>query len=304
MIDVASLLKNCRVCPRECGADRTKGAGGFCRAGSKVEISSAHLHFGEEPPISGTNGSGTIFFNHCNMRCVYCQNYKFSQIEDGKEFEVDELADLMISLQRKGAHNINLVTPTHYAAHIANAVIEARERGLNIPLVYNSSGYEKVETLRMLDGLIDIYLVDMRYGDDHAARKYSSCENYVEANEKAVIEMHGQVGDLELSESGVAKRGVIIRHLILPHNLSHPENIFGFISESIGADTYVSLMSQYYPAYKALDFSEISRRINKKEYDDTVPLLHEYNLKKGWVQQHMGGEVDSNFAGTNIEPDV
>ena len=304
LIDVEKLMKRCSICPRECDVDRTIGKGGFCQADSKVEIYSAYLHFGEEPPISGINGSGAIFFNHCNMRCVYCQNYKFSQIEEGKVFEIDELADLMFSLERKGAHNINLVTPTHYAVQIANAVIEARKKGLNIPIVYNSSGYEKVETLCLLNGLIDVYLVDMRYGDNRSAQEYSSCNNYVEVNRKAVKKMHREVADLKLSSSGIALRGIIIRHLILPNNASGTESIFKFISDCLGNNTYISLMSQYYPAHKAHNYSEISRRINKLEYDEALSLLSKYDLKNGWVQEYMQDYTDSDFAGTNIEPNV
>ena len=294
----------CALCPRECAVDRNIRQDGFCRAGGKVEVYAAHLHFGEEPPISGTNGSGTIFFNHCNMRCVYCQNYQISQIENGKEFEIDELADLMLSLQRKRAHNINFVTPTHYAIQVAHAIPEARKKGLEIPIVYNTGGYEKMETLKMLDGLIEIYLVDMRYGDNSAAAKYSFCDDYVEINRKAVEEMHRQVGYLKLTKDRIAERGVIIRHLILPNNISGTESIFKFISDRIGKETYISFMSQYYPAYKARDYKEISRGINKKEYDDALASLYKYGLKNGWVQEYMGGYVDSDFAGTNIEPDV
>jgi len=235
---------------------------------------------------------------------VYCQNYRFSQLEDGKEFKIDELTDLMLSLEKKKAHNINLVTPTHYAIHIANAIIVARKKGLEIPVVYNSSGYEKLETLRLLNGLIDIYLVDMRYGDNHAATRYSSCPDYVEVNRLAVKEMYRQVGNLKLSNSEIAEKGLIIRHLILPNNISNTENIFKFISDFLGNDTYISLMSQYYPAHKASNYIEISRGINKTEYDEAVSLVYKYGLRKGWVQEYVGGLVDSNFAGTNIEGDV
>ena len=245
-----------------------------------------------------------IRLSGCNLRCVYCQNYRFSQLEDGKEFKIDELTDLMLSLEKKKAHNINLVTPTHYAIHIANAIIVARKKGLEIPVVYNSSGYEKLETLRLLNGLIDIYLVDMRYGDNHAAIRYSSCPDYVEVNRLAVKEMYRQVGNLKLSNSEIAEKGLIIRHLILPNNISNTENIFKFISDFLGNDTYISLMSQYYPAHKASNYIEISRGINKTEYDEAVSLVYKYGLRKGWVQEYVGGLVDSNFAGTNIEGDV
>ncbi|MBL7070599.1 MAG: 4Fe-4S cluster-binding domain-containing protein [Candidatus Omnitrophica bacterium] len=284
--------------------DRTAGKSGFCKAGSKIEVYSADLHFGEEPPISGTNGSGAIFFNHCNLSCAYCQNYRFSQLKDGKEFEISSFVDLMLSLEKKGAHNINLVTPTHYAVQIANAVIEARRNGLKVPIVYNSSGYEKVDALKMLDGLVDIYLVDMRYADDGHAMKYSSCGNYVESNEQAVKEMYRQVGTLKLSGSGIAEKGIIIRHLILPNDISGSEKIFRFIANQVDTNTYISLMSQYYPANRASTHRELKRGINKSEYDNAVRLLYKYNLNQGWVQEFTGGFVDSGFAGTNIEPDL
>ncbi len=302
MIDVEKLLKKCVICPRGCGVDRTGGNKGFCKAGSMAEIYAARLHFGEEPPISGKRGSGTIFFNHCNLRCAYCQNHRFSQEEDGKEFGISELAELMISLEKKGAHNINFVTPTHYAVQIANAVEEARGKGLNIPIVYNTSGYEKVDTLRTLDGLVDVYLADMRYGDDIAAKKYSSCPDYTEVSRNAIMEMCRQAGGLKLSKSGIAEKGVIIRHLILPNNIAGSEEVFKFISTKLGSDSYVSLMSQYYPANKAARYNELSRGINKKEYDDAVSLLYNYGLHNGWVQEFIEGAVDLGFAGTGIEP--
>lgn len=311
-LDIYSIMKKCDMCPRECRVDRTEGEtgprpcreAGFCRAGREAEVCAAHLHFGEEPPISGERGSGTIFFNHCNMRCAYCQNYRLSQLDHGKEFKIRELAELMVQLQSKMAHNINLVTPTHYACHIINAVIGARREGLNIPIVYNTGGYEKITTLKKLEGVVDIYLVDMRYGDNKAAKRFSSCDDYVQINQEAVIEMQRQVGYLRLSSGGIAERGVIIRHLILPNSLSGTEAIFKFISERIGNDTYISLMSQYYPTYKADDYTEISRRINKEEYDAAVGLLLKYGLANGWIQEYMAGNADSDFAGTNIEPDV
>jgi len=247
-------------------------------------------------------GSGTIFFNHCNLRCVYCQNYRFSQLEDGKEFDAGGLADLMMSLEKKGAHNINLVTPTHYSIQIANAIVEAREKGLKIPIVYNTSGYDKVSTLRLLEGLIDVYLADMRYGNNRSADKYSSCPDYAQVNKKAIKEMFRQVGILRMSNSGIAEKGLIVRHLMLPNSIAESEEIFKFISTRLGPETYVSLMSQYYPANKASDYNELSRAITKKEYDDIVPLLYKHDLHNGWIQEYMEGSVDSGFAGTNIDP--
>ncbi len=269
-----------------------------------AEVYSAHLHFGEEPPISGHNGSGTIFFAHCNLHCVYCQNYQLSQVEDGKPFQIGELADLMLSLQKKKAHNINLVTPTHYAPQIAAAILKARDKGLKIPIVYNTSGYEDLLILRFLEGIVDVYLVDVRYGKSEDAAKYSAAPDYVEVNQIAVVEMHKQVGDLKTDSRGVATKGVIIRHLILPHNISGTNDVLKFISHALGVGTYISFMSQYYPAYHAFNYSELSRRINKKEYDEALQLLDKYGLHKGWVQEYTGGPVDNGFAGTNIVPDV
>lgn len=297
-------MESCNVCPRKCGVNRNKGELGFCKAGDKAEVYSAHLHFGEEPPISGKNGSGTVFFAHCSLRCAYCQNYKLSQLEHGKDFGTEELAGLMLSLAAKKAHNINLVTPTHYAPQIAAAITCARRSGLGIPIVYNTSGYEALETLHFLEGLVDIYLVDMRYGDNKSASKYSACSDYAEINQAAVREMHRQVGNLKTAESGIGTRGVIVRHLVLPNDISGTDTVLRFISEALGSDAYISFMSQYYPAYNARKYGGISRRINEREYCKAVSLLERYGLHNGWIQEYMGGAVDDNFAGTNITPDV
>jgi len=303
--DIKKLLERCTICPRNCKVNRNKGGVGFCKAGAKTEVYAAHLHFGEEPPVSGYNGSGTIFFAHCNLRCAYCQNYRLSQLEHGKDFEVHELAGLMLSLQRQKAHNINLVTPTHYAPQIAAAIISARKMGLTIPIVYNTSGYEAVRTLRFLNGLVAVYLVDMRYGDNMSASKYSACPDYVEINQAAVEEMYRQVGNLKITKDGIAERGVIVRHLVLPHNTSGTEGVLKFVSLYLGREAYISFMSQYYPAYNAFKYDEISRRINKKEYDGALMMLEKYNLRNGWVQEYMGNDApDEGFAGTNIVPDV
>lgn len=302
--DITRLLKNCAICPRKCGINRLNGEIGFCKAGKSAEVYSAHLHFGEEPPISGKNGSGAIFFAHCSLRCAYCQNYQLSQIEAGKTFEKDDLAALMLSLQKEKAHNINLVTPTHYVPQIISAISSARSNGLNIPIVYNTSGYEELSTLRLLDGIVDIYLADMRYGDNIRASEYSMAPDYVEVNEAAVEEMYKQAGNLTLDNSGIAQRGVIIRHLILPNNISGTEEVLKFISRRLGKNTYISFMSQYYPAYNAFKYSRLSRRINKKEYDKALEILDKYGLHKGWIQEYMDGAVDEGFAGTSIVPDV
>lgn len=280
-------LKDCDLCPRECYVDRTMGETGICGQTDSIKISSANLHFGEEPPISGFNGSGTIFLTGCNLNCIYCQNYPISQLQNGREVSPLTLVDSMLRLQGLGAHNINFVTPTHFNAQIADAIVTARDRGLKIPIVYNSSGYDKVETLRMMEGLIEIYMPDMRYGDENAAGCYSSAPNYPEINRAAIAEMHRQVGDLQTDENDVATRGLLIRHLVLPNNLSRSEEIFKFISEKISPNTYISLMSQYFPAFRAHEYPQISRRITKKEYAIAKRLMEKYNLSNGWFQDEI-----------------
>ena len=284
--DTEKLLSNCSVCPRRCGVNRMKGEVGFCRSGFLPKVASYNLHFGEAP-ISGSRGSGTIFFSNCNMRCVYCQNYPISQFGVGNEVEIAELADMMLSLQSRGAHNINLVTPTHFVPQILEAVGIAKKSGLSVPIVYNTSGYESVETLHLLDGVVDIYLVDMRYSDNENALRYSSCPDYVEVNRQAVLEMHRQVGDLLLDKGGVAKKGVIVRLLVLPNGISGTEDNLRFLLENVGNAVYISLMSQYFPAYRSREFPLLSRRISAEEYTRVVELLEALGFENGWVQPHL-----------------
>ena len=280
------LLESCRVCPRECGVNRLKNDKlGFCRSGLNPVISSVSPHHGEEPPLSGTKGSGTIFFTNCNLRCVYCQNYPISQMGNGSERTPGELACHMLWLQEQGCHNLNLVTPTHFMPQILKALGIARERGFNLPLVYNTSGYESIEALQLLDGIVDIYLPDMRYSDDKNSMKYSIAPHYPEINRAAIKEMYRQVGNLVIGENGIAKQGLIIRHLILPGGLSGTEKIMKFLAEEISKDVYISLMSQYFPAYKATEHPEINRRITEKEYDEAYDIKMKYGLKNGWVQE-------------------
>jgi putative pyruvate formate lyase activating enzyme len=280
------LLESCRVCPRECGVNRLKDEKtGFCRSGLDPVISSVSPHHGEEPPLSGTKGSGTIFFTNCNLRCVYCQNYPISQMGNGAERTVGELACQMLWLQEQGCHNLNLVTPTHFVPQVLKALGIARERGFNLPIVYNTSGYESLKTLRLLDGIVNIYLPDMRYNDNAAALRYSAAPHYVEINRAAIQEMYRQVGNLVLDENGIAKRGLIIRHLVLPGGLSGTEGIMKFLAEEISKDVYISLMSQYFPAYKTGEFQEINRRIQEQEYDEAYDAKMKYGLKNGWVQE-------------------
>jgi putative pyruvate formate lyase activating enzyme len=280
------LLEACRVCPRECGVNRLKNDKlGFCRSGLNPVVASAGAHHGEEPPLSGSRGSGTIFLANCNLKCVYCQNYPISQLGNGAERTPGELACQMLWLQEQGCHNLNLVTPTHFMPQIVKAWGIARERGFTLPMVYNTSGYDSVEALRLLDGIVDIYLPDMRYSDNRVAMRYSIAPHYVEVNRAAVREMYRQVGNLELDEHGIAKRGLIIRHLVLPGGLSGTEGVMKFLAEEISKDVYISLMSQYFPAYKAAEFKELSRRTTIDEYEDACRIMESYGLENGWVQE-------------------
>jgi putative pyruvate formate lyase activating enzyme len=279
------LLESCRVCPRECGVNRLKNDKiGFCRSGLNPVISSVSPHHGEEPPLSGTKGSGTIFLTNCNLRCAYCQNYPISQLGNGVERTPGELACQMIWLQEQGCHNLNLVTPTHFMPQILKAFGIARERGFILPIVYNTSGYESLETLRLLDGIVDIYLPDMRYSDDAVARTYSVAPHYPEINRTAIKEMFRQVGNMVLDEDGIAMRGLIIRHLVLPNGLSGTEGIMKFLADDVSKDVYVSLMSQYFPAYKAHEIKELSRRITSDEYEEAYHIMQKYGLENGWIQ--------------------
>ena len=274
----------CRLCPRSCGIDRTKNEVGFCKARLPAKIYSYRQYLGEEPPISGTKGSGVIFFSHCTMKCTYCQNYKFSQNGAGYPVTADILSKAMLSLKMSGCHNINLVTPSHYLPSILESLLLAKESSLDIPIVYNTSGYESKEALELLDGVVDIYLADMRYCDNNLSRTYSMSEDYVDVNRSAILTMHGQVGGLILDEEGRAKRGLIIRHLVLPNLLSNTEGVLSYIAEHLPNNTYISLMSQYIPLYKARENPEIARPITKKEYEAACGMLDKYNLRHGWIQ--------------------
>ncbi len=277
------LMESCVVCPRKCKVNRLKGETGFCKASLKPMVSSVHAHFGEEPPISGFKGSGTIFFTHCSLRCVFCQNYPISQLGEGREVTVKELANMMLGLQKQNCHNVNFVTPSHYMPQILEAVLIARDMGLKLPLVYNCGGYESLEALKILDGVIDIYMPDMKYSDNEISKKYSFAKDYFEVSKKAVREMYRQVGDLKV-EKGVARKGLLIRHLVLPDNLAGSKKIFDFIIKELSPDTYVNIMAQYYPCHLASKFPEISRRITHKEYIDTLRLAKKKGLSGGFRQ--------------------
>ena len=280
------LLESCIICPHQCGVNRLKNEKlGFCRSGLNPVVSSASAHHGEEPPLSGTRGSGTIFFSNCNLRCVYCQNYPISQMGNGMERTPGELACQMLWLQDQGCHNLNLVTPTHFMPQILKALQIARERGFVLPIVYNTSGYESLEALRLLDGIVDIYLTDIRYADDRIAMRYSVAHHYWVVNQTAVREMFRQVGNLILDKKGIAIRGLLVRHLILPAGLSGTQAVMKFLAEEISKDVYISLMSQYFPAYKAHDIKELSRKVTAEEYDDAYQVMQAYGLENGWVQE-------------------
>ncbi len=293
------LLEQCSICPRRCKVNRSKGEQGFCKTGLKPKVCSFMPHHGEEPPISGRLGSGTIFFSCCNMACVYCQNYEFSQLGQGSEVSFQVLADFMLQLQDMGCHNINLVTPTHVMPQILKSLSLAVKGGLKLPIVYNSGGYELPEIIKLLDGIVDIYLTDMRYSDAEIAVKYSSAADYPRFNQEAVKEMHRQVGEVEIDAAGIIKKGLIIRHLVLPEKLSGADKLMRFISKEISKDTYISLMSQYTPYFRAGDFEELNRRITDKEYEEARDLMHKYGLYNGWTQDAGGLE---RFAGVHIKP--
>lgn len=278
-------MKSCTLCPRECRVNRLKGETGYCRSGFAPKVASRNAHHGEEPPISGSYGSGTIFFSNCTLKCVFCQNYPISQLGSGAQITVTALADMMLNLQKRKCHNINFVTPSHFSAQIVHALLIAVKKGFCLPLVYNTSGYEALPVLKLLDGIIDIYLPDMKYDDDEAAMKCSRAINYREVNRLAIKEMHRQVGFLQVDENEIAVRGVIIRHLVLPDGLAGSRAILKFIKEEIGAGTYISLMSQYFPAHEATDDPALGKRISRKEYNKIVEYLEELGLDNGWVQQ-------------------
>jgi len=272
------MRKPCRVCPRRCQVDRAADdRRGFCRVGSRAVVYSFHPHFGEEPPLVGSGGSGTVFFSSCNLACVYCQNWEISQLRLGQEVEPEQLAGMMLRLQAMGCHNINLVSPTVYVPQILAALPTAIDGGLRVPLVYNTGGYDSLESLRLLDGVIDIYMPDIKYSDEKVAGRYSVVKDYYARTKEAVREMHRQVGDLAV-EGGIAVRGLIIRHLVLPGGLAGTEEVMRFIAEEISPDSYVNIMDQYRPENKALRFPPLDRRITRSEYDEAVAAARRLGL--------------------------
>ena len=277
-------LRKCTVCPHSCKVNRIDGKIGWCRANDKVKIALASLHYFEEPCISGEKGSGTVFFSNCNLTCKFCQNYEISALGKGREISIKELADTFLNLQEQGANNINLVTPTIYAYQIIEALKIAKRNGLNIPIVYNSNGYESIETLKSLEGYIDIYLPDLKYYYDEIALKYSGINNYFENATKAVQEMYKQVGPPILNEEGIIQRGLIIRHLVLPNNVQNSKKVLEWIKENIDKRVYISIMAQYFPCYKAKDIEELNRKLTYEEYEEIENFVYSLDIKKGFMQ--------------------
>ncbi len=274
-----AIFENCQLCPRKCGVNRQKGEKGFCRAPVKPVIFSYHPHFGEEMSLVGGKGSGTIFFSNCNLRCIFCQNWPISHEGRGKEIQDGDLADMMLHLQKIGCHNINLVTPTHGMPNILNATRIALKKGLHIPLVYNTGGYERLEILKVLDGIVDIYLPDMKYMDADKAAKYSAgASDYPGVTKKAIIEMHRQVGILKLDHQGIAIRGLMIRHLVMPNRVAGTEKFVKWVAETLPKNTYVNIMAQYRVEYKAYDYPEIAQGITVQEFLEAMEWAEKYGL--------------------------
>ena len=281
-IDIAySMLADCRLCPRECCINRLEGEKGFCKAGELAMVSSVGPHFGEEPPLVGRHGSGTIFFTNCNLDCIFCQNYDISHLGKGKEIDTSQLANAILSLQNLGCHNINFVTPTHYAPQILKALFVAIEDGLVVPLVYNCGGYESLEIIKLLDGIIDIYMPDIKYGDNDMAERYSKAKGYFDVAKSVITEMYRQVGDLSINKNGIAEKGLLVRHLVMPDSISGTEKALDFIA-SLSKNTYLNIMDQYRPQYKAYDYPKINRRITSEEFEKAIFLAKKAGLTRGF----------------------
>jgi putative pyruvate formate lyase activating enzyme len=274
-------MRNCDLCARYCHVDRYEGIkGAVCRTGVRAVVNSYGPHHGEEDPLRGSRGSGTIFFSWCSLRCVFCQNWEISQKGMGDEVEPEELAQMMLSLQAQGCHNINFVTPSHVVAQLIAAVDIAARHGLRIPLVYNSGGYDSPEALKLLDGIIDIYMPDMKYGDSAIARKYSKVRDYVEVNFAALREMQRQVGKLQLDENGIARRGLLVRHLVLPGHIASTEAVFAFLAKEVSKQTYINIMDQYRPCYRAMANPPLDRELSAVEYEEALQLAEQYGLRR------------------------
>lgn len=278
------LLEKCAICPHNCGINRLNNQIGRCKSRDTVKVALYSTHNFEEPCISGKKGSGTVFFSNCNMNCVFCQNYEISQQGKGKEISIEELADIFIKQQKKDVENINLVTPTSYVPQIIEAIKIARDNGLKLPIVYNTNGYEKVETLKMLDGYVDIYLPDFKYSDDDLAKRLSKVDNYFEIVTEALKEMYRQTGKAVFNDEGIMQKGMIIRHLVLPNHVLNSRRVLKWINENMH-EVYVSVMAQYFPTYKAKEIDDINRKLTKEEYEQIENYLYRLDLENGYIQE-------------------
>jgi putative pyruvate formate lyase activating enzyme len=274
------ILKSCSVCPRNCGIDRIKGERGFCEAGYRPQVSSYSPHFGEEKPLVGHHGSGTIFLTHCNLRCLFCQNYSISHLGEGQTVSVERLAQMMVELQRLGCHNVNFVSPTHFVPQILSALPVSIKMGLSIPLVYNTGGYDSTETLRLLDGVFDIYMPDFKYFQSDVAQQYSQAPDYPQVARSALKEMHRQVGDLLVNDQGIALRGLLVRHLVLPDGLANTKEVMHFLATEISQNTYVNIMDQYYPCGDIPPNSPLQRRITSEEFNQAIEWAKEEGMTR------------------------
>lgn len=288
-MDILNLLEKCQLCPRKCGVNRLKGDMGYCRAGRDIKLAKAMLHEWEEPCISTGKGSGAVFFSNCSLSCVYCQNYDISQGNKGREVSIERVSDIFIELMDKGANNINLVSPTHYIPQVIMAVNLAKQKGLNLPVIYNSNGYESIEALKHLEGVVDVYLPDIKYYSDRYSVKYSNARDYFSYASEAVLEMYRQVGAPEFKD-GLIKEGLIIRHLLLPGLLSESKRIIDWIAANVGRDVYISLMSQYVPMHKANCFPEINNKVSPKSYEWLIDYCLSKGLENGFIQEYDSAE--------------
>ena len=278
--EAEEILKECTLCPRECRVDRTAGQAGFCKTGDRLFISSYGPHFGEEKPLVGRFGSGTIFMGNCNLGCIFCQNYSISHLGEGVGMTCEKLADIMLSLQKEGCHNINLVTPTHQMPMLLRSLFIASEKGLKVPIVYNCGGYESLHAIQLLEGIVDIYMPDFKYSDPAIAKKYSGAENYPDAAKAAIREMHRQVGDLLTDKRGIALRGLLVRHLVLPGGIAGTSEVVKFIADNISKNTYINIMDQYHPCHKAFGHPPLDRRLTNQEYAEAVQMAEDAGLKR------------------------
>lgn len=281
---LADIYNSCVLCPHICKCDRVNGEKGVCNSSNNVKVASVNIHYGEEPPLVGENGSGAIFFSGCTLSCVFCQNYPISQLGNGKKYSVKDLSEAMISLQKRGACNINLVSPDHYIPSIIEALDHAKKNGLELPILYNCSGYERVEILKIIEPWIDIFLPDSKYSNNVLGERYSYVSDYVERNREVLLYLNEKKNYLKI-EDGIAKKGMIIRHLVLPENIENSKEVLRFIAEELGTETYISIMNQYFPAYKANEYPELSEKVTIDEYEEVLDFAEWLGLENVFIQE-------------------